>query len=118
MLESSRLVTSHNRPHPRQRHSPRTKRGQPSGSQFGYRHLPLAVLPVRRSGPHKVPTTSHRVGTLSQLCGNSPPSIPSIPAHPFSCKWALGFGPARRGVYFAEHVTPKEKLGGVFVRKW
>jgi hypothetical protein len=109
--------TSHNCPHHRERHSPRTEHGQSSGSQSWYRHLPLAVLTVPTDGPHKVPTTSHSVGTLSQLRGNFGPSIPAVQRIGKSCKWALGLGPARRGVYFAEHVTPKEKLGGVFVRK-
>ena len=40
-------------------------------SQSCDRHLPLAVLMTTMSGPHKVPTTSHRVGTLVQLRGNS-----------------------------------------------
>jgi hypothetical protein len=36
------------------------------------------------------------------------------PVHPLNpCKWALGFGLARREVCFAEHVTPKEKVRGV-----
>jgi hypothetical protein len=48
--------------------------------------------------PASVPTTGH--GASAQ-----------------SCKWAPGFGLARREVYFAEHVTLKEKLGSVFVRK-
>jgi hypothetical protein len=50
----------------------------------------------RPPGPCSRPSTAHRLNP---------------------CTLAPCFGLARREVYFAEHVTPKEKVGGVLLRK-